>query len=211
MSSQVTSPALRQGLNARQAETVENLMAAGLEELRAVGHEALTIRTVAQRAGVSPATAYTYLSSKNHLFAELFWRHLSEDGGAAPAGASATERLQATVRALTARIVAEPELAAAVTPALLGSDPDVARLRLRIGGEFYARFEAALAAQRRRSGPSGPGGHAGPGGTAGAGVLEVLVLTFTGALLQAGMGLLTYDQIADRLVAAVEVIMRGNE
>jgi AcrR family transcriptional regulator len=220
MSSQVTSPALRQGLNARQAETVENLMAAGLEELRAVGHEALTIRTVAQRAGVSPATAYTYLSSKNHLFAELFWRHLSEDGGAAPAGASATERLQATVRALTARIVAEPELAAAVTPALLGSDPDVARLRLRIGGEFYARFEAALAAQRRPGGPGGPsrpggpggpGGHAGPGGTAGAGVLEVLVLTFTGALLQAGMGLLTYDQIADRLVAAVEVIMRGNE
>ncbi|WP_173100281.1 TetR/AcrR family transcriptional regulator [Actinomadura verrucosospora] len=196
MSSQVTSPALRQGLNARQAETVENLMAAGLQELRAVGHEVLTIRTVAQRAGVSPATAYTYLSSKNHLFAELFWRHLSEDGGGAPAGARATERLQATVRALTARIVAEPELAAAVTPALLGGDPDVARLRLRIGGEFYARFEAALAGDRR---------------PADAAVLEVLVLTFTGALLQAGMGLLTYDQIADRLVSAVEVIMRGNE
>ncbi|MBO2457743.1 TetR/AcrR family transcriptional regulator [Actinomadura violacea] len=196
MSSQVTSPALRQGLNARQAETVENLMAAGLQELRAVGHEGLTIRTVAQRAGVSPATAYTYLSSKNHLFAELFWRHLSEDGTGAPAGARATERLQATVRALTARIVAEPELAAAVTPALLGGDPDVARLRLRIGGEFYARFEAALAGDRRPADPA---------------VLEVLVLTFTGALLQAGMGLLTYDQIADRLVSAVEVIMRGNE
>jgi AcrR family transcriptional regulator len=199
MSSQVTSPALRQGLNARQAETVENLMAAGLAELRAVGHETLTIRTVAQRAGVSPATAYTYLSSKNHLFAELFWRHLSEDGGDPPAGAGATGRLQATVRALTARIVAEPELAAAVTPALLGGDPDVARLRLRIGGEFYARFEAAL---------KGPG--AAPDGSGGA-VLEVLVLTFTGALLQAGMGLLTYDQIADRLVSAVGVIMRGNE
>jgi AcrR family transcriptional regulator len=199
MSSQVTSPALRQGLNARQAETVENLMAAGLEELRAVGHETLTIRTVAQRAGVSPATAYTYLSSKNHLFAELFWRHLSEDDRAAPAGARATDRLQETVRALTARIVAEPELAAAVTPALLGSDPDVARLRLRIGGEFYSRFEAALAGERRPGEPADPA------------VLEVLVLTFTGALLQAGMGLLTYDQIADRLVSAVEVIMRGNE
>jgi AcrR family transcriptional regulator len=207
MSSQVTSPALRQGLNARQAETVANLMAAGLEELRAVGHEALTIRTVAQRAGVSPATAYTYLSSKNHLFAELFWRHLSEDGGAPPAGARATERLQATVRALTARIVAEPELAAAVTPALLGGDPDVARLRLRIGGEFYARFEAALAGPEQGPGP-GPGRPTPP---AGAAVLDVLVLTFTGALLQAGMGLLTYDQIADRLVSAVEVIMRGNE
>ena len=71
-------PLPRQGLNARQAETVERLLAAGLEELRAVGHEALTIRTVATRAGVSPATAYTYLASKNHLFAELFWRFLAE-------------------------------------------------------------------------------------------------------------------------------------
>ncbi|WP_218040386.1 TetR/AcrR family transcriptional regulator [Actinomadura sp. WMMB 499] len=199
MSSQVTSAAPRQGLNARQAETVRKLMAAGLEELRAVGHEALTVRTVAQRAGVSPATAYTYLSSKNHLFAELFWRHLSEDGADAATGDRATERLQAAVRTLTARIVAEPELAAAVTPALLGGDPDVARLRLRIGGEFYARFEAALAGPRASGGPPDPA------------VLEVLVLTFTGALLQAGMGLLTYDQITDRLVTSVEVIMRGNE
>ncbi|GAA3654585.1 TetR/AcrR family transcriptional regulator [Nocardioides ginsengisoli] len=182
----------RQGLNPRQAETVERLLAAGLEELRAVGHEALTIRTVAQRAGVSPATAYTYLASKNHLFAELFWRHLSAADLAVGAGGTATERLQGTMRALTARIVEEPELAAAVTPALLGSDPDVARLRLKIGAEFVARFEAALGPQADQA------------------VLEVLVLTFSGALLQAGMGLLTYDQIADMLVSAVAVIMRGD-
>ncbi|MBM7518461.1 TetR/AcrR family transcriptional regulator [Nocardioides nitrophenolicus] len=191
MSSQVFE-APRQGLNPRQAETVERLLAAGLEELRAVGHEALTVRTVAQRAGVSPATAYTYLASKNHLFAELFWRHLTSAEIAQAATGTPTERLQATMRALTARIVEEPELAAAVTPALLGSDPDVARLRLKIGGAFLARFEAALGEQADPA------------------VLEVLVLTFSGALLQAGMGLLTYDQIAERLVAAVDVIMRGN-
>ncbi|MBM0125310.1 TetR/AcrR family transcriptional regulator [Pimelobacter simplex] len=182
----------RQGLNPRQAETVERLLAAGLEELRAVGHEALTVRTVAQRAGVSPATAYTYLASKNHLFAELFWRHLTSAELTQTAAGTAVQRLQATMRALTARIVEEPELAAAVTPALLGTDPDVARLRLRIGAEFLSRFESAL------------GDQADPG------VLEVLVLTFSGALLQAGMGLMTYDQIAERLVAAVDVIMRGN-
>ncbi len=191
MSSQVFE-APRQGLNPRQAETVERLLAAGLEELRAVGHEGLTVRTVAQRAGVSPATAYTYLASKNHLFAELFWRHLSGAPAQPPAGGTATARLQATMRALTARIVEEPALAAAVTPALLGTDPDVERLRLRIGGEFLSRFEAAMGEQ------------------ADPGVLEVLVLTFSGALLQAGMGLMTYDQIAERLVAAVDVIMRGN-
>ncbi len=182
----------RQGLNPRQAETVERLLAAGLEELRAVGHEALTVRTVAQRAGVSPATAYTYLASKNHLFAELFWRHLTSVDVAQNAAGTAIQRLQETMRALTARIVEEPELAAAVTPALLGTDPDVARLRLRIGGEFLARFEAAL------GDPADPA------------VLEVLVLTFSGALLQAGMGLMTYDEIAERLVAAVDVILRGN-
>lgn len=198
MSSQVFETP-RQGLNPRQAETVERLLAAGLEELRAVGHEALTVRTVAQRAGVSTATAYTYLASKNHLFAELFWRHLAADATLPHlAGDNAVQRLQRTVRALTARIVEEPELAAAVTPALLGTDPDVARLRLRIGGEFLARFDAALRDPDRPAAPADPD------------VLEVLVLTFSGALLQAGMGLMTYDQIAERLASAVDVILRGN-
>ncbi|TNM36448.1 TetR/AcrR family transcriptional regulator [Nocardioides albidus] len=194
MSSQVFETP-RQGLNPRRAETVERLLAAGLEELRAVGHEALTVRTVAQRAGVSPATAYTYLASKNHLFAELFWRHLSSAEAGHGVGSTPIERLQATMRALTARIVEEPELAAAVTPALLGTDPDVARLRLRIGAEFLARFEAALAEPGRPADPA---------------VLEVLVLTLSGALLQAGMGLMTYDEIAERLASAAEVILRGN-
>src|SRR3712207_3049056 len=103
------SGALRQGLNARQAETVDRLLAAGLDELRAVGHDTMTIRTVAHRAGVSPATAYTYLASKSHLFAELFWRHLTTDPRADEVGDGlALSRVQRAVRALTDRIVAEP-------------------------------------------------------------------------------------------------------
>ena len=198
MSSQLTSESLRQALNARQRGTVEKLLVAGLDELREVGHEALTIRTVAQRAGVSPATAYTYLASKNHLFAELFSRHIAGDDDVEIAGETAIARVQNAARAVMARIVTEPELAAAVTPALLGSDPDVARLRLRIGSQFVSRFEAAL---RDPSAPGEP---------VDAAVLEVLVLTFFGALLQAGMGLKTYDELADRLESAFAVIMRGN-
>jgi len=190
----------RQGLNVRQAETVDKLLAAGLEELREVGHEALTIRSVAQRANVSPATAYTYLASKNHLFAELFWRHLASDDSAAASDGDGVplKRVQAAVRHLTARIVEEPELAAAVTPALLGSSPDVERLRLRIGGEFLHRFEAALSDPKR------------PDDAADAGVLDVLMLAFQGGLLQAGMGLTTYEQLTERLEEAVAVIMRGH-
>nr|WP_279536297.1 helix-turn-helix domain containing protein [Nocardioides ochotonae] len=174
-------------------------MAAGAEELRAVGAEALTIRTVAARAGVSPATAYTYLASKNHLFADLFWRYLAEDTGglAGPdADPDVVARLRTVTRHLAARLAAAPELAAAVTPALLGTDPDVDRLRLRIGGELVRRFRTALA-------PEGdvPVDEA---------VLETLTLSFFGALLQTGMGLLTYAELADRLDAVVAVIMKGH-
>jgi len=198
VSSQVFE-APRQGLNVRQAETVEKLLTAGLAELREVGHEALTIRSVAQRANVSPATAYTYLASKNHLFAELFWRHLkSDESVVASADRAPVVRVQDAVRRLTARIVEEPELAAAVTPALLGSSPDVERLRLRIGGEFLSRFEEALKDPEHPDDPADPA------------VLEALALAFAGGLLQAGMGVMSYDEIAERLVSAVAVIMRGN-
>ena len=198
MSSQLTNESPRRQLNARQRGTVEKLLTAGIAELRQVGHEELTIRTVAQRAGVSPATAYNYLASKHHLFAELFARHIAMDDDGPVTGATATERVQHVARAMVDRIVTEPELAAAVTPALLGSDPDVARLRRRIGAQFVSRFEAGL---REPDAPDQP---------VDAGVLEVLVLTLSGALLQAGMGLMTYDEMADRLESAIAVIVRGN-
>ena len=190
MSSQL-SDRPRRGLAPRQVETVGKLLAAGLEELRAVGPEAMTIRTVANRAGVSAATAYTYLASKNHLFAELFWRFLDEDDFV-PTGSTSTERLQAVTRHLAERLEGSPELAAAVTPALLSSDPDVERLRLRIGGIFVDRFREAL------------------GGDADPALLETLALSFSGALLQSGMGILTYAEMGDRLDAVVAVIMKGH-
>lgn len=198
MSSQLTNESPRRRLNARQRETVERLLAAGQEELREVGHEALTIRTVAVRAGVSPATAYTYLASKHHLFAELFLRHIAQDHDVPVEGDTVTERVQFVSQGVVSRIVAEPELAAAVTPALLGSDADVDRLRLRIGGEFVSRFEAALRSPEQPDEPVD------------AAVLEVLILTFSGALLQAGMGTMSYDEMAARLESAFAVILRGN-
>ena len=172
--------------------TAERLLEAGREELRAVGHQTLTIRTVAHRAGLSPATAYTYLASKNRLYAELFWRFLMEDADAEPGGADPVARVGSVTRRLARRLAEAPELAAAVTPALLGPDPDVDELRLRIGAELVRRFRVAL------------------GDGADPAVLETLALAFSGALLQAGMGLMTYAEMADRLDAVVAVIMKGH-
>ncbi len=191
MSSQVSSTPRRE-LNARQAETVDRLLAAGAEELRAVGVDGLTIRTVAVRAGVSSATAYTYFASKSHLFAELFWRRLTAEPFE-PRGRTVVQRVQSVGHAMSDLLEDAPEVAAGARSALLGTDPDVVRLRLRIGTEFVHRFERALGEDR-----------------ADAALVDALTLAFTGALLQAGMGLTTYAEMRDRLDAAIAVIMRGN-
>ena len=187
----VRCPLRPASINARQAETVERLLSAGLAELNAVGAEALTIRTVAQRAGVSPATAYTYLASKNHLFAELFWRFLAEDDHE-PAGSTPTERLQSVTRPSpsgtqghrSSRPRSRPRCSAA-TPTSSGS------------GCGSAGSSSTGSAPRSVS-------------DADPAVLETLALAFSGALLQSGMGLMTYAEMADRLDSVVAVIMKGN-
>lgn len=189
--SSLVSSSPRRALNARQAETVERLLSAGAAVLEDVGPDALTIRSVAQRAGVSPATAYTYFASKHHLFAEIYWRHVVSQRPPLP-DADVVTRLQAVTRHYTVALIGSPHLAAAANIALLGSDPEVERLRVRIGGEFVETFAAAI------------------GDDPDPRVLDALVLAFSGALLQAGMGLMTQDELADRLDDVVAVIMEGH-
>jgi AcrR family transcriptional regulator len=189
VSSQV-STLPRRGLNARQAETVERLLDAAAEELASVGPEGLTIRTVASRAGVSAATAYTYFGSKNHLFAEVFHRKVLLDSPVEITGRTPRQRVSAVTSHL-ARVLAErPHLAAAANHALLGTDPDVERLRVVIGAEIIGRFQRAVGDD--------------------AALVDALTLALTGALLQTGMGLISYDELADRLDTVMATILRGN-
>ena len=191
MSSQL-STLPRRGLNARQAETVERLLDGAEQELAAVGAQRLTIRTVAGRAGVSPATAYTYFGSKFHLLAELFHRKVLLDHPAEVTGRTPLQRVTAVTRHLATVLGASPHLASAANHALLGTDPDVERLRLVIGAEIIGRFQQAL------------------GDDAQAELLDALTLALTGALLQTGLGLIAYDDLADRLDAVMATILRGN-
>ena len=182
----------RQELNARQAETVEKLLTAAADELKAVAPEAVTVRTVAGRAGVSPATAYTYFASRNHLFAELFWRKVLLEHPAEITGDSPLERVRSVTRQLSGVLAGSPHLAAAANHALLGTDPDVERLRTVIGLDMFDRFRAAL------------------GETATEELLDALSMIQTGALLQTGMGLIAYDDLAARFDALVATVMRGH-
>ena len=182
----------RQELNARQAETVERLLEATAEELRVTGPEAVTVRTVAGRAGVSPATAYTYFASRNHLFAELFWRKVLLEHPAEITGDSPLERVQSVTRQLAVVLAESPHLAAAANLALLGTDPDVERLRTVIGLDMISRFRDALGEHSTDE------------------LLDALGMIQTGTLLQTGMGLISYDDLAARFDALVATVMKGH-
>ncbi len=174
----------RRRLTGRQADTVRRLTDAAVEEVRETGYDGLTVRNVARRAGVAPATAYTYFASKNHLITEVFWRRLS----ALPPVAEDTS-VVAVLREIALLVSDEPQLAAACTTALLGTDPDVLELRTRIGLTIRRRIQAAL------------------GDAADPRVVNALELAYTGALVHAGMGYTSYAEMADRLTDMAELIL----
>ncbi len=176
--------------NRRQEETFRKVLTAGMEMLRESSYADLTVRAVAARAKVAPATAYTYFSSKNHLIAEIYLDLMRQVPYYTDVNEQMSLRVEKTLRDLTMVVADEPEVAAACTTALLtGSDPTVRRVRDRIGLEIHRRIKSA----------------AGP--DIDSRVVSALEMTYFGALVNAGSGAFTYRQIADRLSYVVGLIL----
>jgi AcrR family transcriptional regulator len=186
----IYTEATRRQLNARQIETVGKLVAAAREELRTAGFAAMTIRTVAARADVAPATAYTYFSSKNHLVSEIFWRTLTERPRVASRKGAPYERVVDVFTDLGELMAHEPELSAATTIALLSEEPDVKHLRVLIGTEINERIAAALGEDHSPE------------------LLDALSLTWSGAILQVGMGHASAETLGERLARVTRLLMR---
>jgi len=191
MSSPAVAP-VRRHLGRRPADTVDRLVEAAVALVARTGYDGLTVRGVAQQAGVAPATAYTYFASKEHLLAEVYWRRIQ----ALPPvrvdrRRSTSDRVADATREIALLVGDEAELAAAVTTALLAHDPDVKRLRDLMGTAFTSRLRDAL---DRDATP---------------GLLRALVLTLTGALLVAGMGNIAYRDLPEEM-AAVTALMTGS-
>ena len=185
-----TTEPVRRVLQGRQADKVERLVEAALAEVRSAGYDGLTVRNVARRASVAPATAYTYFASKDHLIAEVFWRRLASlpeprlDARRRPA-----TRAAEALREVAALLADEPALAAAATTAILANDPDVHRLQGRMGAAILHRLATVL------------------GDDGDPAVLDALGLAFSGAMLQAGMGYFDYAQLGDRMARVADVVL----
>jgi AcrR family transcriptional regulator len=175
----------------RQADRVNKVLDAAVELLRESSYSELTVRDVAARAGVSPATAYNYFSSKNALIAEVYLRRVRSVPLFVDVNESVQTRVTQQLHELAVLVADEPEVAAATTTALMGGGEEVRHLREKIGWEVRRRITAAL----------GPGEWPV--------VLTALELIFYGALVRAATSLLTYHQIADHLNEAVALLFKG--
>lgn len=190
VSEPVEIEATRRRLTGRQADTVDRLTKAAIEILSRQGFSGLTIRMVAAAAGVGSATAYTYFSSKEHLIAEVYWRRLRATPPPVNEELGRTGRVLAVLRHIALLVADEPELAHAVTAALLSRDPDVEHLRVRIGSEIRHRLADAWG---KDPDPV---------------VLQSLEMLYTGALVRAGIGDSTYPEAADLMEKAAEFMLR---
>ncbi len=176
--------------NRRQEETFRKVLDAGREMLRETSYADLTVRAVAKRAQVAPATAYTYFSSKNHLIAEVYLDLIKRVPFFTDVNDSQRTRVENALRSLALVVADDPEVAAACTTALMsGGDPAVLTVRDRIGVEIHRRISSAM----------GPG--------ADARSVAALQMAFFGALVQAGSGAFTYQQTTDQLTYVVGLIL----
>ena len=176
--------------NRRQEETFRKVLTAGVDMLRESSYADLTVRAVAARAKVAPATAYTYFSSKNHLIAEVYLDLVRQVPYFTDVNDNRSTRVEKALRSLALVVADEPEVAAACTTALLSSsDPAVRKVRERIGAEIHRRIKSAV------------------GPDADARIVSALEMTYFGALVNAGSGAFTYRQIADRLTYVVGLIL----
>jgi AcrR family transcriptional regulator len=193
MSSSGVQTAPRRQLTQRQAETVTRLVDTAHAVLQEGGYDGLTVRTVASAAGVAPATAYTYFASKDHLIAEVFWRRLREvpvvdvDSADPPA-----VRVAAALAPVADMLVDESPVAGAVTTAMLASDPEVKRVRDRIGAALQQRVTDAI------------------GDGADETVTRLMGIVISGAMLQAGMGHLSYADLPGTLAEAADLLLKGH-
>ena len=90
--------------NRRQEETFRKVLTAGVDVLRETSYADLTVRAVAARAKVAPATAYTYFKTKESLRAQAVLTFVASNdfpsfGVAFAQTADAETRVQAVVEA----------------------------------------------------------------------------------------------------------------
>jgi AcrR family transcriptional regulator len=120
-------------LSATQSATRHRLLDAARALATEGGYEAVGMRAVAARAGVSAPTAYLYFASKDHVLVDVLVElagQTTADLSARPqSGRPAVERAVATLRRAVQNVEKEPNLYVALTRAYIAGSLAVAHAR----------------------------------------------------------------------------------
>jgi AcrR family transcriptional regulator len=135
-------------LSKTQAATRRRLLDAALEAAAEGGYDAVNMRGVAQRAGLSAPTAYQYFASKDHLLVDVMIdlvTHTTTAIQARPSRAGSTaDRAAATLRRVVQRVEKEPNLYVAITRAYISGTPEVAHARSAMETSMRSWIDSAL-------------------------------------------------------------------
>jgi len=190
----MTTTVARRALNARQIETRQKLMDAAVELTGSTTDWGM--RDVARQAGVSPATAYTYFSSREHLLAEVYaaWVNRLSDRlrQSPPRGSTPADRVRNVMARAVQGVEESPGLAQALTLALATADPAVAVVRPEIDGAFRDWFDLALGADELPDR---------------AAIARILELTMYAAMLSHAHGTIDAPELRTTLEDATRVLL----
>jgi AcrR family transcriptional regulator len=174
-----------------RAEASAKLLDAAMELLRESSFEVITVGAVAERAGVSAATADALFSSKNDLIVEICLRRIHGVALSTDATHGSIARVAAQLSQMMLVVAEEPAVATACAAVFLDSGPTADRTHELIGLEIHRLIATAV----------GPGSWPE--------VITTLELVFSGALIQAAAGAMTFQRAADRVQTAVSLILEG--
>lgn len=135
-------------LSATQAATRRRLLDAARELAREGGYDAVGMRALAERAGVSAPTAYQYFASRDHVLVELLVELNQSTTAAVTTRPSRrrdpVERTAATLRRVVALVDEEPNLFVAMTRAYISGTPEVRHARGAMQSSMRTWIDSAL-------------------------------------------------------------------
>jgi AcrR family transcriptional regulator len=135
-------------LSATQAATRQRLLDAARQLASEGGYDAVSMRAVAEGAGVSAPTAYQYFASRDHVLVELLTSladAASELFAARPSRRrDPGERAAATLRRVVKLVEQEPELFVAMLRAYLSGAPEVRHARTAMESSMRSWIDSAL-------------------------------------------------------------------
>jgi len=135
-------------LSPAQVATRRRLLEAARELASEGGYEAVGIRKVAARAGLSAPTAYQYFASKDHLLLDSMVELVGDTTSAVEArpsrAGSVLERTVSTLRRVMRRVEKEPNLYIAMMRAYISGTPEVAHASAAMAASMRSWIAAAL-------------------------------------------------------------------